>query len=284
MQVFGQRCAIAVLGIEHCLVAWLCQRCNVIEQSTIGGTLSDRIATWVNLLSAGEKDRLLVKVGALTTDSNVRLAIESQIKLGSYHNGTDRVIKSALEEEGLPSERIQAESDKVIFRAAICFYETIDPLLIAVILREFAKGWAPTSDYRIALSGPLETFRFASYIERDPSPWSHLPRWPMFAILVARVMLKKAAHDWFIRHWQGVPILVWSILFALVGVLRFRRRALPLDALLIGLTFLGVGAAAYAATCICVYSTPRYVLPLLVSVFAFGSIVFSNGPGAPKSQ
>ena len=194
------------------------------------------------------KDRLLVKVGALTTDSNVRLAIESQIKLGSYHNGTDRVIKSALEEEGLPSERIQAESDKVIFRAAICFYETIAPLLIAVILREFAKGWAPTSDYRIALSGPLETFRFASYIERDPSPWSHLPRWPMFAILVARVMLKKAAHDWFIRHWQGVPILVWSILFALVGVLRFRRRALPLDALLIGLTFLGVGAAAYAAT------------------------------------
>jgi len=55
MQVFGQRCAIAVLGIEHCLVAWLCQRCNVIEQSTIGGTLSDRIATWVNLLSAGER-------------------------------------------------------------------------------------------------------------------------------------------------------------------------------------------------------------------------------------
>jgi hypothetical protein len=90
--------------------------------------ISDRIATWVNLLSAGEKDRLLVKVGALTTDSNVRLAIESQIKLGSYHNGTERVIKSALEEEGLPRERIQAESDKVIFRAAICFYETIDPL------------------------------------------------------------------------------------------------------------------------------------------------------------
>ena len=34
---------------------------------------------------------------------------------------------------------------------------------------------------------------------------------------------------------------------------------LPLDVLLIGLTVLGIGAAAYAATCICVYSTPRYV-------------------------
>jgi len=276
--------SVAVLGIEHCLVAYLCQRFNVIEQSTIGETLSDRIATWVNLLSAGEKDRLLVKVGALTTDSNVRLAIESQIKLGSYHNGTDRVIKTALEEEGLPRERIQAESHKVILRAVMCFYETVDPLLIAVILKEFAKGWAPTSDYRVALSGPLETFRFASNIERNPSPWSHLPRWPMFDTLVARIMLKKAAHDWFIRHWQGVPLLAWAVLFGLVGVLRFRRCSLPLDALLIGLTVLGVGAVAYAATCICVYSTPRYVLPLLVSVFAFGSIVFSKGPGTPMSQ
>jgi len=273
---------VAVLGVEHCLVGWLSQRFNVIEQSTLGGTLSDRIATWVNLLSTGEKDRLMVKVGALTTDSNVRLAIESQIKLGSYHNGTDRAIKTALEEEGIPRERIQAESNKVILRAAICFYETVDPLLIAVILKEFAKGWAPTSDYRVALSGPLETFRFADHIETDPSLWSHLPRWPMFDILVARIMLKKASHDWFIRHWQGVPILVWTVLFALVGVLRFRRCALPLDTLLIGLTVLGVGAAAYAATCICVYSTPRYVLPLLVSVFAFGSIVFSNGLGTPK--
>ena len=267
---------VAVLGIEHCLVAWLCQRFNVIEQSTIGVTLSDRIATWVNLLSVEDKDRLLVKVGALTTDSNVRLAIQSQIKLGSYHNGTDRVIKTALEEGGLPRERIQAESDKVILRAAICFYETVDPLLIAVILREFAKGWAPTSDYRIALSGPLETLRFASSIQREPSSWSHLPRWPMFDILIAQIMLRKAAHDLFIRHWEGVPLLVWTVLFAFVGVLRFRRGALPLDVLLIGLTVLGVGAAAYAATCICVYSTPRYVLPLLVSVFAFGSIVFSN--------
>ena len=92
-------------------------------------------------------------------------------------------------------------------------------------------------------------------------------------------MLKKASHDWYIRHWQGVPLLVWSVLFALVGVWRFSRCALPLHALLIGLTVLGVGVAAYAATCVCVYSTPRYVLPLLVSVFAFGSIVFSNGPG-----
>ena len=273
---------VAVIGIEHCLVTWLSHRFNVAEQSTMGGTLSDRIATWISLLSPAEKDRLLVKVGALTTDPNVRLAIESQIKLGSYHNGTDRAIETALANQGLPKEKIQAESNKVIFRAAICFYETVDPLLIAIILKEFVKGWAPTNDYRVALSGPLETFRFARNIEANPSPWSHLPRWPMFDILIARMMLEKATHDWFIRHWQGVPILAWAVLFGLVGILRFKRRALPPEALLIGLTVLGIGAAAYGATCICVYSTPRYVLPLLVSVFAFGSIVFSNGPDAPQ--
>jgi hypothetical protein len=275
---------VAVLGVEHRLVGWLCHRFNVVEQSTMGGTLSDRISTWVSLLSDAEKDRLLAKVGALTTDPNVRLAIESQIRVGSFHNGTDRTIENALEEQGLPRERIQAESNRIILRAAICFYEAVDPLFITVILKEFAKGWAPTSDYRIALSGPLETFRFASSIERDPFPWSQLPRLPMFNILFARIALKKAEHDWFMRHWNGIPILVWFLLFVLVGILRFRRSALSLDALLIGLTILGIGATAYAANCICVYSTPRYVLPLLVSVFAFGSIVFSNGPGAQSSS
>jgi hypothetical protein len=266
-----------ILGIENSLVAYLSHRFNVVKHPTFGGTLSDRIATWISLLSAEEKDRLLVRVDALTADANTRLAIESQIKLGPYHMGTDQVIKNALEKEGIPKEKIQAESDRVILRAAICFYETLDPRLIAVILREFAKGWAPTSDYRVALSGPMATLRFASNLERDPFPWSHLPRWPIFKLACARNMVKRAEHDWMIRHWQGIPILVWCVLFGFVGVWRVRRNELRLEVLLVGLTILGIGAAAYAATCVCVYSTPRYVLPLLVSVFAFGSIVFSNG-------
>jgi hypothetical protein len=272
----------AVLAFEHSLVAWLCQRFKVIEQSTTGVTLSDRIATWITLLSAREKDQLLAKVSSRTADANVRLAIASQIKVGSYHNGTDRVIKKALEEEGLPTERIQAESDKVMLQASICFYESTDLLFITVILKEFAKGWAPTSDYRIALSGPLETFRFASYIQRDSTSWSRLPRLPMFDVQDSHVMLKRAEHDWFFLHWQGVPILIWSFLFGLVAISRFRRGSLPLDLLLIGLAVLVIGAATYAATCLCVYSTPRYVLPLLVSVFAFGSIIFSGDSGTEK--
>lgn len=265
---------LAILGVEHALVAYLSHRFNVIERSTLGGTLSERIATLVNQLSAREKEQLLLKASALTTDSNVRLAVASQIKLGPYHMGTDKVIRDALEEQGLQGEQLQAESDRVILRASICFYKTWDPKLIAIIFKEFARGWSPTSDYRVALSGPLATFMFAREVAEEPLQWSHLPPLPMFDFSIARRMLEKAEHDLFIGHWQGVPILVWCLLFAAIAVWRLRRHTLPPELLLIGLTILGIGLVVYGATCVCIFSQPRYVLPLLVSVFAFGSSVF----------
>ena len=191
--------------------------------------------------------------------------------------GTDRVIRRALEEEGIPKEKIQAESDRVILRATICFYETLDPGLVWVILREFAKGWAPTSDYRVAFFGPAATLRFATRLDADPLFSPHLPRWPIFNLVCVRKMVERAGHDWVVAHWQGIPMVVWSVLFVFIGVRRLRRNELSLEVWLVGLSVLGIGAATYAATCVCVYSTPRYVLPLLVSVFGFGSMVFSNG-------
>jgi hypothetical protein len=267
---------VALIGIEHSLVVYLCRRFEVVQRSTTGGTLSDRIATLVNSLSAAEKNRLLTRVRALTNDPDVRLAVESQIKLGSYHSGTDEIIKRALEERGFRGEELQAESDRVILRAALCFYSTVDLRLIAIILKDLAKGWAPTSDYRVAMSEPRATFAFAREIAKEPSRWNEVPRWPAFDLPSARDMLAKAARDGFVRHWEGIPIVVWCALFALVGALRVRRNALSPKMLLISLTVLGAGAAAYAATCVCVYSTPRYALPLLVSVFAFGSVVCSD--------
>jgi hypothetical protein len=274
--------SVAVIGINHSLVSYLCKRFNVIERSTLGRTLSDRIATLVNHLSEVERARLLVKLTALTSDPNVRLAIESQITFGSYHLGTDEVIQAALEKQGLHGEELRAEKDRIILRAAMCFYETLDPRLIAIVLKEFARGWAPTSDYRVALSGPLATFLFARTVESEPLRWGNLPRLPMFELPIANRMLERAKHDPLLRHWQGIPILVWCLLFAVVGVWRIRRETLPPEFLLIGLTFLGVGAAVYGATCVCVFSQPRYVLPLLVSVCAFGAVVLSKGFGSAR--
>jgi hypothetical protein len=269
--------SLAAIGVNRCLVSYLCKRFNVIERSTLGSTLSDRIATLVNHLSRVERDRLLVKVTALTTDPNVRLAIESQIMLGSYYLGTEEVIQAALEKQGWQGEELRAEKDRIILQATMCFYETLDPRLIVIVLKEFTSGWAPTSDYRVALSGPLATFLFARTIESEPSRWSNLPRLPIFELPIAHRMLERAKHDPFLSHWQGIPILVWCLLFAVVGVWRMRRETLRPELLLIGLTFLGIGVAVYGATCVCVFSEPRYVLPLLVSVYAFGSIVLSKG-------
>ena len=269
--------SLAAIGINRSVVSYLCKRFNVIERSTLGSTLSDRIATLVNHVSGVDKDRLLMRVSALTTDPNVRLAIESQIKLGSYHLGTEEVIQAALEKQGWHGEELRAEKDRIILRATMCFYETLDPRLVAIVLKEFARGWAPTSDYRVALSGPLATFLFARTVESEPLRWSNLPRLPMFELPIAQGILERAKHDPLLSHWQRIPILVWCLLFAVVGVWRLRRRTLPPELLLIGLTVLGIGVAVYGATCVCVFSQPRYVLPLLVSVYAFGSIVLSKG-------
>ena len=275
--------SLAVIGINHSLVSYLCKRFNVIERSTLGSTLSDRIATLVNHVSGVERDRLLANVSALTTDPNVRLAIESQIKLGSYHLGTEEVIQAALEKQGWQGEELRAEKDRIILRATMCFYRTLDPRLIAIVLKEFARGWAPTSDYRVALSGPLATFLFARTVDSEPLRWSNLPPLPMFDLPIAQRMLERAKHDPFLRHWQGIPILVWCLLFAVVAIWRLRRQTLPPELLLTGLTVLGIGVAVYGATCVCVFSQPRYVLPLLVSVYAFGSVVLSEGLGDPPS-
>jgi hypothetical protein len=217
-----------------------------------------------------------MKVSALTTDPNVRLAIESQIKVGSYYLGTEKVIQAALEKQGWQGEELRAEKDRIILRATMCFYQTLDPRLIAIVLKEFARGWAPTSDYRVALSGPLATFLFARTVDSEPLRWSNLPRLPMFELSIAQGMLERAKHDPLVRHWQRIPVLVWCLLFAVVGVWRLRRQTLPPELLLTGLTVLGIGVAVYGATCVCVFSQPRYVLPLLVSVYTFGSIVLSE--------
>jgi hypothetical protein len=275
--------SLVVIGINRASVSYLSKRFNVIERSTLGSTLSDRIATLVNHLSEADRDRLLAKLSALTTDPNVQLAIESQIKLGSYHLGTEEVIQAALEKQGWQGEELRAEKDRIILRATMCFYQTLDPRLIAIVLKEFARGWAPTSDYRVALSGPLATFLFARTVDSEPLRWSDLPRLPMFDLPIAQGMLERAKHDPFLRHWQGIPILVWCLLFAVVAIWRLRRQTLPPELLLTGLTVLGIGVAVYGATCVCVFSQPRYVLPLLVSVYAFGSIVLSEGLGDPPS-
>jgi hypothetical protein len=76
-----------------------------------------------------------------------------------------------------------------------------------------------------------------------------------------------------IRHWRWLPILGWTLVFLGFGIWRAARGFLPGRYLFIGLSILGIGTLVYAANCVCIYTLPRYALPLLVAVIAFGCLV-----------
>ncbi len=273
--------SLSVGGIEKGLVLILCRQFAVIERPTDGATFSDRFETLIAQLSPAENAKFLATGLALTDDVNVRLAIEAQFKFGSYHLGGEKVIERALLEQGASGEDLQAERDRIISRATQCLYQATPPKLLAVIGKEFVRTWAPTSDYRVARSGPFATFLFAGFLEKLPSRWSDLPRLPMFQLKDARPMLAAVDRDPFINHWQGVPIVLWCFLFVSVGVMRLIRQRLSRELFLVALSFIAVGTIADLASCVFAYAQPRYTLPLLIVVFVSGCVLLF---GAKRSN
>ena len=265
--------SLGVGGIEKGLVFNLCRQFSVIERPTDGATFSDRFQSLIGRLSPAENADFLATGLALTSDPNVRLAIEAQFKFGSYHLGGEKVIEHALAEQGSSGEELQAERDRIISRATQCLYQATPPKLFAIIAKEFVRTWTPTSDYRVARSGPFATFMFAGFLAEIPSRWGNLPRLPMFQLKNARSMLAAVDRDPFINHWQGVPIALWCSLFIFVGTGRLIRQRLSLQLFVIALSFLAIGTIADLATCVLAYAQPRYTLPLLITVFVSGCVL-----------
>jgi hypothetical protein len=274
---------LGVAGIERGLVFILCRQFSVIERPTDGATFSDRLGTLIGQLSPSENSKFLAAGLAMTDDPNVRLAIAAQFKFGSYHLGGDKVIERALSEQGSSGEELYAERDRIVSRATQCLYRAAPPKLLSIIAKEFVRTWTPTSDFRVARSGPLATFHFATFLNEVPSRWADLPRLSIFELKNARPMLAAVDGDPFINHWQCLPILFWCLLFVAIGVARLKRRSLSQSLFLVALSFIAIGTAAELATCILAYATPRYTLPLLVSVFAAGCVLlFGPNPHEAK--
>jgi hypothetical protein len=265
--------SLSIGGIEKGLVFFLCRQFSVIERPTDGATFSDRFGTLVARLSPAENADLLARGLAMTSEPNVRLAIEAQFKFGSYHLGGDKVIERALAEQGSSGEELQAERDRIISRATKCLYQTMHPKLFGIIAKEFVRTWAPTSDYRIARSGPFATFMFAGFLAEMPSRWGDLPRLPMFELENARSMLAAVDRDPFINHWQGMPLALWCFLFIFIGIGRLIQQRLSLRLFVVALSFLAIGTIADLATCALAYAQPRYTLPLLITVFVSGCVL-----------
>jgi hypothetical protein len=274
-------CTAAAFGADKVVLSTLCRQFGVVERSSLGSAMSGRIATWVDKLTPERKRALLDTVQQLTNDSLVKLAIQFQIEIGSYDKGTGSALTDVLRERGFDGEKLSAEKDRLILQSSFCFYRTLDFGLIKEILGDFWHGFLPTNDQGIAIAAPKATFFSLERIVQNPSDWEDIKELPIFGPSTAKATLERATADNMIRHWRWIPILVWTLLFLGFGVWRTARGFLPGTYLFIGLSILGIGTLVYAANCVCIYTLPRYALPLLVAVIAFGCLV-SAGSSADK--
>jgi hypothetical protein len=271
-------CTAAAVGADKIVLSTLCHQFGVVERSSLGSAMSGRIETWVDKLSPERKHALLDSVQPLTNDPLVKLAIRFQIEIGSYDKGTGAALTDALHAQGFDGEKLLALKDQLISQSSFCFYRTLDLGLMKEIFSDFWHGFLPTNDQGIAIAAPKATFFSLERINQNPSDWEDIKESSIFVPSTAKATLERATTDNMIRHWRWLPILAWTLLF---GAWRATRGFLPGRFLLIGLSILGIGTLVYAANCVCIYTLPRYALPLLVAVIAFGCLV-SAGSAADK--
>jgi hypothetical protein len=274
-------CTAAAVGADKIVLSTLCRQFGVVERSSLGSAMSGRIGTWVDKLSLERKRALLDSVQRLTNDPLVKLAIQFQIEIGSYDKGTGAALADALHARGFDGEKLLALKDQLISQSSFCFYRTLDLGLLKEIFSDFWHGFLPTNDQGIAMAAPKATFFSLERINQNPSDWEGIKESSIFVPSTAKATLERATTDNMIRHWRWLPILVWTLLFLGLGWWRAARGFLPGRYLFIGLSILGIGTLVYAANCVCIYTLPRYALPLLVAVIAFGCLV-SAGSSADK--
>jgi len=268
--------SVLVLGIEKVVVSAMCENFGVIQREMVGRTLCERIGSFLDSISPADKEQVERRAARYDDEPNVKLAMDSMIRIGTYYQGTNEVIARALRKDGLQGERLQAELDRITLEAALRFYRTLDPRLLRIILKDTMKGFYPTNDQGIALTGPKATFYSVEDIEKDPEGWTGLRSLLFFEPAVAHNTLEYAFHDNLIRHWRFIPIGVWCLLFATIGAWRIFLGKLSADLAIVAACIFGIGLAVYVATCVCNVSQPRYVLPLWVGAVASGSLFIAG--------
>jgi hypothetical protein len=268
--------SVLVLGMEKTIVWAMCEHFGVIQREMVGRTLCERVGSFLNSLSPAEKEQVERKVSQSDDQPDLKIALDSLLRVGTYYKGSNEVIIQALRERGLQGEQLRAEVDRITLQAALRYYRTFDPRLIRITMMDVWRGFYPTNDQGIALTGPKATFYSVEDIEKNPAAWGELRSLLFFEPSIARSTLERAFKDNMIRHWRFLPIGVWGLLFAMIGGWRMIRGKLSVDLAIVAASIFGIGLAVYVATCICNLSQPRYVLPLWVGTIASGCILLAG--------
>jgi hypothetical protein len=268
--------SIVSLVIEQSVVSTICRHLAIVERPMQGRTLCERIGSFLDPISPGEKEEVARRATVYTRDPEVKLAINYLITVGTYYEGSDLLIAEMLQKRGLSGERLRAEVDRITFQAAVCFYRTFDARLMQKIGEDVVRGFYPTNDRGIALTGAKATYASLASIEKHPKDWANIRSLPFFEPGVANATLERAYHDNYLRHRRFMPLGLWWLLFAAIGGWRAVRRALTPELLIVAICMFGIGLSVYIATCICNISQPRYVLPLWVGIMASGCVLIAG--------
>jgi hypothetical protein len=234
-------------------------------RSTLGRTLSDRIGTFLDKLSSSDRLRLAQDLCAKTSDPALRMAIESQAKVGSFYNGSAQAIADYLVQTHVPAAKISVERDRLVLGATTRYLMTLHPILLSVIWQDFVKGLIRADNSQIAMS-PFQANVFCAVDKiKRPEAWAELAALPGVDLVQATVTWDAASRDPYVNFGRAMPIGGLILLDLLLGgIACVIDRAIP-RTVLIGWSALATGIVVFAANSVCVYYMERYTLPMLVA-------------------
>ncbi len=235
-------------------------------RTTLGRTLSDRIDRFLDRLEKPERIRLATVVASKTKDSDVRVAIMAQAITGSFYSGTSQVIAQELTRSGVPQDKIGAESDRVILQATLLYFETLHPVLIRVILQDFAAGFTNAGNQKIAY-GAFEANKSAA-VDRlaRPQAWKPVAQWSALDLPYATYMADHVRLDPYINLAGSACLGFLAMLTIGLSLFACTRKKRPTEISIVAICVLCFGAFVYGVNTVCVYYMDRYALPLFAAI------------------
>ncbi|MGA8659554.1 MAG: hypothetical protein WB586_25815 [Chthoniobacterales bacterium] len=229
---------------------------------SMGVTLSDRVATFLNRLPASEKRELADKLASAQPNPIVRVAIHAQLEKGSYSLGADQVIRDALLANGVPKVRIQAESERVIFAASLAYLKTLHPRLLSLIWRDFSNGFIRATNGKLSRTVFISNQGGARLRLQQPELFLAVDSLPSLDYRRATLELERSRHDYYLGLGGRVPLVVLFVVVLALGIVS--AKVDPRPAVWLAQTLVLSSIVLFLANCVCVYYMDRYTLPLMV--------------------